>query len=137
MIIEEVYDKFNPFGAAQLYSVPNTGANANLHPVKTASEELGLEMQFLDRRIGFDVSAYRSLSSDQIFPVDYSTSTGLSQRYINAGSVENKGLEVQFNATPIKTGDFQWDVFVNWSKNKNTVVAPLHLTVKSPVFRDR
>jgi TonB-linked SusC/RagA family outer membrane protein len=121
--LQNVFTKFNPFGAAQLYSIPNVGANANLRPVKTASEELGLEMQFLDRRVGFDVSAYRSLSSDQIFPVDYSTSTGLSQRYINAGSVENKGLEVQFNATPIKTGDFQWDVFVNWSKNKNTVVA--------------
>ena len=121
--LQSVFTKFNPFGAAQLYSVPNIGANSNLRPVKTASEEVGLEMQFLDRRIGFDVSAYRSLSSDQIFPVDYSTSTGLSQRYINAGSVENKGLEVQFNVTPIKTGDFQWDVFVNWSKNKNTVVA--------------
>lgn len=121
--LQDIYTKFNPFGSAQLYSIPNIGNNANLRPVKTASEELGLEMQFFNKRLGFEVSAYRSLSSDQIFPVDYSTSTGFSQRYINAGSVENKGLEVQFNATPIKTGDFQWDVFVNWSKNKNTVVA--------------
>ncbi|MDR7371946.1 SusC/RagA family TonB-linked outer membrane protein [Flavobacterium aquidurense] len=121
--LQDVYTKFNPFGSAQLYSIPNIGNNSNLRPVKTASEEIGLEMQFLNRRLGFDVSAYKSLSSDQIFPVDYSTSTGLSQRYINSGSVENKGLEVQFNATPVKTKDFQWDVFVNWSKNKNTVVS--------------
>ncbi|WP_281323321.1 SusC/RagA family TonB-linked outer membrane protein [Flavobacterium aestivum] len=121
--LQSVFTKFNPFGSAQLYSIPNVGANPGLRPVKTASEEVGLEMQLFDRRVGFDVSVYRSLSSDQIFPVDYSTSTGLSQRYINAGSVENKGIEVQFNATPIKTSDFQWDVFVNWSKNKNEVVA--------------
>ncbi|SEG20168.1 SusC/RagA family TonB-linked outer membrane protein [Flavobacterium urumqiense] len=121
--LQSVFTKFNPFGANQLYSRPDVGANSELRPVKTATKEIGLEMQFLKKRVGFDVSVYKSLSSDQIFPVDYSTATGYSKKYINAGSVENKGIEVQFNASPIKTADFQWDIFVNWSKNKNTVVA--------------
>lgn len=121
--LQNVFTKFNNFGSNPLYSRPNTGANADLRPVKTKSEELGLEMQFLDRRVGFEVSVYKSLSSDQVFPVDYSTATGYSSRYINAGSVENKGIEVQFNAVPLRTKDFQWNVDVNWSKNKNTVVA--------------
>jgi TonB-linked SusC/RagA family outer membrane protein len=120
--LKNVFDKFNPFGTSQLYSRPNIGANAGLRPVKTASQEVGLEMQFFNRRLGFEVSLYKSLSSDQIFPVDYSTSTGYSSQYINAGSVENKGVEVIFNATPIKTEDFQWDISANWSKNKNTVI---------------
>ncbi|MNX20983.1 TonB-dependent Receptor Plug Domain protein [compost metagenome] len=121
--LQDVFTKFNPFGSNQLYSRPNTANNPDLHPVKTTSKELGLEMQFLDRRVGFEVSAYKSLSEDQIFPVDYSTATGNSARYINAGSVENKGIEVIFNAVPFKTKDFQWDLGVNWSKNENTVVA--------------
>ncbi|HSD05600.1 SusC/RagA family TonB-linked outer membrane protein [Flavobacterium sp.] len=121
--LTNVFDKFNPFGSNQLYSRPSVGANPDLRPVKTTSQELGLEMQFLQKRIGFDVSVYKSLSSDQIFPVDYSTATGYSKKYINAGSVENKGIEVQFNAGIVHTKDFQWDVFVNWSKNENTVVA--------------
>ncbi|MFW0737210.1 SusC/RagA family TonB-linked outer membrane protein [Flavobacterium sp. T12S277] len=122
--LQDVFTKFNPFGdGQQLYSIPNVANNPELRPVKTASQEIGLEMQFFTRRIGFEVSAYRSLSSDQIYDVDYSTSTGYSKKYINSGSVENKGLEVQFNATPVKTEDFQWDVFVNWSKNKNEVVS--------------
>ncbi|WP_348636787.1 SusC/RagA family TonB-linked outer membrane protein [Flavobacterium anhuiense] len=121
--LQDVFTKFNPFGSNQLYSRPNVANNPDLHPVKTTSKELGLEMQFLDRRVGFDVSVYKSLSEDQIFPVDYSTATGNSSRYVNAGSVENKGIEVVFNVTPFKTNDFQWDINLNWSKNENTVVA--------------
>ena len=119
----DTYAKFDPFGTNQLYSAPSRKNNPNLRPVKTATQEIGLEMQFLDRRVGFDVALYKSLSKDQIFPVDYSTATGVSSQYINAGSIENKGIEVQLNLTPVKAGDFQWDIFVNWSKNKNKVVS--------------
>ena len=121
--LQDTFDKFDNFGSNPLYSRPSIAANANLRPVKTASQEVGLELQFFNRRLGLDTSIYKSLSSDQIFPVDYSTATGYSSRYVNAGSVENKGVEIQLNASPLKTKDFQWDVFVNWSKNKNTVVA--------------
>ncbi|OAZ04564.1 TonB-dependent receptor SusC precursor [Flavobacterium succinicans] len=121
--LTDVYDKNNPFGSNQIYSKPNRSSNPDLRPVKTTTEELGLEMQFLHKRVGFDVSIYKSLSKDQIFPVDYSTATGISSRYVNAGSVENKGVEVQLNMTPLQTKDFSWDIFVNWSKNKNTLVS--------------
>ena len=121
--LQGVFSKFNNFGSNPLYSKPDISANPDLRTVKTKTQEIGLEMQFLDKRIGFETSIYKSLSSDQIFPVDYSTSTGYSSRYANAGSVENKGIEVQLNLTPIRTKDFQWDVFINWSKNENTVVA--------------
>lgn len=121
--LDDVFTKFNPFGSSQLYSRPNIANNKELRPVKTTSKEVGLELQMLDRRVGLEVSVYQSLSSDQIFPVDYTTATGYSSRYVNAGSVENKGVEVQLNLTPLKFKDFQWDVFVNWSKNDNKVVA--------------
>jgi TonB-linked SusC/RagA family outer membrane protein len=121
--LQSVFSKFNNFGSNPLYSRPDISANPDLHTVKTKSQEIGLEMQFFDRRLGFETSVYKSLSSDQIFPVDYSTSSGYSSRYANAGSVENRGIEVQFNATPVRSKDFQWDIFVNWSKNENTVEA--------------
>ncbi|SFD11822.1 TonB-linked outer membrane protein, SusC/RagA family [Flavobacterium phragmitis] len=120
--LQDTFDKFDNFGSNPLYSKPSTAANPNLRPVKTVSNEVGLELQFFNRRFGLETSIYKSLSSDQIFPVDYSPATGYSSRYINAGSVENKGIEVQLNLNPLKRKDFQWDVFVNWSKNKNTVV---------------
>ena len=119
----DAYDKSDPFGSDQIYSVPSTKNNSALRPVKSTTQELGLEMQFFNRRLGFDVAAYKTLSVDQIFPVSYPTSTGYSSRYVNAGSVENKGIEVQFNLTPVRTNDFTWDIFVNWATNKNEVVS--------------
>ncbi|KIA85338.1 SusC/RagA family TonB-linked outer membrane protein [Flavobacterium sp. AED] len=117
----DTYVKSDPFGTNQQYSVASTKNNPNLQAVKTNTQEVGLEMQFLDRRVGFDVSAYKNVNKGEAFQVPYSTATGNSARYINAATVENKGIEVQFNVTPIKTKDFAWDIFVNWSKNKNTV----------------
>ena len=117
----DTYVKIDPFGTNQQYSVASTKNNPNLQAVKTNTQEVGLEMQFLDRRIGFDVSAYKNVNKGEAFQVPYSAATGNSARYINAATVENKGIEVQFNVTPIKTKDFAWDIFVNWSKNKNTV----------------
>lgn len=121
--LSDTYVKSDPWGTNQLFSLPATKNNSDLRPVKTATDELGLEMQFLNRRVGFDVSVYKSLSSDQIFPVAFSTATGFASKYINAGSVENKGIELQFNFTPVRTNDFTWDIFLNWSKNENTVVS--------------
>ena len=121
--LTDTYDKFDPYGTNQIYSVPTTKNNPNLKPVKSKTQEVGLEMQFLERRLGFDVAYYKTESEGQIFPVAYSTATGASNQYVNAGTLENKGFEVQMNITPVKTKDFAWDIFVNWSNNKNTVTS--------------
>ena len=42
-------------------------------------------------------------------------------KYVNAGTMENKGFEVTLTATPIKTGCFTWDVSVNWTRIRNEV----------------
>ncbi|MET0944689.1 MAG: SusC/RagA family TonB-linked outer membrane protein, partial [Flavobacterium sp.] len=119
----DTFVKFDPFGTNQQYSVPSIGNNINLQAVKSNTKEIGLEMQFADRRVGFDVSVYKTLSEGQIFPVPFSSATGYTAKYVNSGSVENKGVELQFNLTPVKSKDFQWDIFVNWAKNENTVVS--------------
>lgn len=119
----DTYDKFDPYGTNQLYSVPSTKNNPNLRPVTSETTEGGLEMQFFNRRLGFDVAYYRTLNIGQIFPVAYSPATGYSAQIVNAGTLENKGFEVQLNITPVKTKDFAWDIVVNWSNNKNTLLS--------------
>jgi hypothetical protein len=119
----DTFDKFDPYGTNQLYSVPTTKNNPNLRPVTSDTQEAGLEMQFFDRRLGFDVAYYKTENKGQIFPVAYSQATGYTSQYVNAGTLENKGFEVQFNVTPVKTKDFAWDIVVNWSNNKNTLVS--------------
>jgi TonB-linked SusC/RagA family outer membrane protein len=121
--LQDVYDKPNPFGTATLFSLPNTKNNPELKPERTKSKEIGLEMAFLRNRVGFDVTYYNTQSNNQIMPVSVSTATGYSSKYVNAGTIENKGIELSVYATPVKTRDFSWTANINWTRNRNEVVA--------------
>ncbi|WP_438422572.1 SusC/RagA family TonB-linked outer membrane protein [Aquimarina macrocephali] len=120
-----LYDSYNvntPIGSAST-SVGNVKKNPNLKPERTTSTEIGLEMKLLQNRFGFDVAYYVNNSIDQIFGVPVSRGTGYTSKILNAGEIENKGIEVSVSGTPIKTDDLSWKVNVNWSKNKNKVVS--------------
>jgi TonB-linked SusC/RagA family outer membrane protein len=115
-----------PFNGTAVASNPTTLNNLNLLPERQNSYELGLEMSFLKRRIGFDLSYYNNQNINQITAIPLSTSTGYGSAVLNAGTIENKGVEVQLTATPLKTADFQWDLNLNWSQNKSLVVELLN-----------
>ncbi|WP_233900785.1 SusC/RagA family TonB-linked outer membrane protein [Tenacibaculum piscium] len=104
-------------------SVGNTKKNIDLKPERTESIEVGLEMKVLQNRLGFDLAYYKNNSIDQIVGVPVSTATGYSSKILNAGEIENKGLEVSINGTPIKTDNFSWNANVNWSKNESKVIS--------------
>jgi TonB-linked SusC/RagA family outer membrane protein len=120
------FDIGTPFNGTGIASNPGAQNNLNLLPERQESYEFGLEMSFLDRRLGFDISYYNDLNINQITSIPLSTSTGYNSAVLNAGTIENKGFEVQFNATPFKTNDFRWDLNLNWSKNENLVVELLN-----------
>lgn len=105
------------------HTLPGTITNPNIKPTNTEAWELGLEAKFLQNRIGFDVTLYTSDCTNQILDVDIDQITGASGMKINAGNINNKGIEVSLNFVPVQTRDFRWDVNVNWAKNKNTLVA--------------
>ncbi len=122
---KSLYDTYvyvDAFGKNPLFRNSRKKNFADLKPVTTSNQEIGLEMSFLDKRLGFDIAAYKSLSKDQIFNVPFSNATGYNTKVFNAGSVENKGIEIQLNGSPIKTEDFEWELLVNWATNKNKVV---------------
>ena len=120
--LADAYVIGTPFSGTTLASAPSTQSNSNLLPENTASTELGLEVKMFDNRVGFDVSAYNRRTTNQILPAQVSTATGSFYKYVNAGRVDNEGVEVSGYITPVKTKDFQWDISVNWSTNDNTVV---------------
>ncbi len=119
----DVLNKPTPFGSVPLYGANSTKNNENLLPETTVSVEAGLEMRFLNSRLGMDFSVYKTNSKDQIIPVAISTATGYSSRFVNAGEVENKGIELALNGSIIPTGDFQWRASVNWAKNRSEVLS--------------
>jgi TonB-linked SusC/RagA family outer membrane protein len=119
--LQDFYDKPTGFGSIALFSIPGTKNNADLKPERTKNFEAGLEMAFLDSRVGFDATYYKSNTVDQIIPLGISTATGYNSRYINAGNVENKGVELTAFVIPVKTDNFSWNINVNWTRNRNVV----------------
>tara|TARA_R110002050_G_scaffold149463_1_gene276014 strand:+ start:42910 stop:46203 length:3294 start_codon:yes stop_codon:yes gene_type:complete len=97
--------------------------NSALKPERTNSFEAGLEMYFLNRRVGFDLAYYKTNSKDQIVSVPVSYATGYSSKWLNAGELQNQGVELSLMGTVIDKPDFKWDVAINWSKNTNKVIS--------------
>jgi len=118
------YLVLSPFNSLTT-AVPTTQKNPELKPETTNSLEGGLEMYFIGRRIGFDLALYKTNTINQILPLPVSTATGYNVKIINAGEIQNSGIELQINATAIKTKNFKWDITLNWSKNNNQVVSLL------------
>jgi len=77
---------------------------------------------FFKGRLGLETSVYDKSSYNQILSADISGSTGFGAAMINVGEMENKGVEVLVYGSPIKTRDFNWEVSVNWSANRNKVI---------------
>jgi outer membrane receptor protein involved in Fe transport len=119
----DVLLKPTPFGSVPIYSVGTTKKNPALKPENTESFEAGVEMSFFQKRLGIDISAYKTNSKDQIMPVAISSTTGYSSKFVNAGEIENKGIELSITGAPVRTPDFSWDVTVNWAKNKSKVLS--------------
>jgi len=119
----DTYSQPSPFGNASLFSVPSTKNNDVLKSEKTKSMEAGLEMTFLNKRLGFDLAAYKTNTINQIMPVAVSSATGYTTKYVNAGEVQNQGIELNIFGTPVLTNDFTWNVNVNWAANRNEVVS--------------
>ncbi|OUN55965.1 SusC/RagA family TonB-linked outer membrane protein [Alistipes sp. An66] len=105
------------------YFLPTTWALYNMKPENVESWEFGLEAKFLQNRITFDAAFYNNTTTDQIIdtPVDYST--GVNSKYINAGKIRNRGVELSSRLQPIRIRDFNWDVNLTWSKNWNKVIS--------------
>lgn len=122
---DQITDTYNVYAGlnAGISSVSGTKKNPDLKPEKSKSLEGGLEMFFLNRRVGFDVALYKVNTIDQILPVKVTSATGYNYKVINAGEIENKGIEFSLNATPVVKKDFSWNLSINYSKNINEVIS--------------
>lgn len=118
----KAYTQNTNWSTLGVFSLSTIINNPELKPERTKSWEVGLEANLLDKRVGIDLSLYKTNSIDQIIPVNISRASGYDKRYVNAGEIENKGVELAFDVVPVKTKDFSWDLKLNWSKNNNKVV---------------
>lgn len=106
------------------YSIPtNIVTDPLLKPELTTGTEIGTDMRLFKGRLGFDIAAYKSVTTNQILKNPISATTGYNFNMINAGEIVSKGIEATVNVTPIKKKDLSWDLQINWSMDRTTVTA--------------
>ena len=104
------------------YSLGNVLGSQNLSPEMTTEFEVGLNMAFLQNRLSFDAAYYNRNTDKQIFSLNMDPATGYTAQNMNLGKIRNRGIEFLVNVTPVKVGDFQWDINWNFTKNWSKVI---------------
>ncbi|MCF3110565.1 SusC/RagA family TonB-linked outer membrane protein [Niabella sp. CC-SYL272] len=103
---------------------PRTLPNDNLKPLKTTTFELGTEVQLFKNRVGFDLAVYWGNTKNQILTRTLDRSSGYDYAIINAGRVNNSGVELSLNGKPIvNRNGFNWDVSATFASNKNKIIS--------------
>lgn len=105
------------------YGNGNQLNNPELKPEKTLSREAGVELALFKSRIQFTANVYQSNTTNQIIRPQIPTETGFSTRILNAGEMQNKGVELSLNAVALQTKKLRWNVMANWSMNRNKVLS--------------
>lgn len=118
---QAVYSTIDPWGGTPAFIVPGQLPDPNLKPERTNSFEAGLELRMFNNRLAVDVTYYNALTNDLITAVDVAPSSGATSQLTNAGSIRNRGVEVQIQGSVIQTKDFTWTVGLNWARNQNIV----------------
>lgn len=112
----------SPWGNNATASPSNTLPNFDLKPEIQTSFETGLDLRLLGNRIWLDATYYNSVSKNQILAIDLPHTSGKTSRIINAGKIENRGLELLLGAAPLKTQHFNWTTMFNFGLNRNEVL---------------
>ncbi|SER73235.1 TonB-linked outer membrane protein, SusC/RagA family [Pedobacter rhizosphaerae] len=95
--------------------------NPNLKPLITTTVELGLDLRLFKNRLNFDLAAYSGNTKNQILNRIVDKSTGYNVQVVNIGRVDNKGLELAVNGTPVQTKSFKWTLNGTFSANRNKI----------------
>ena len=100
----------------------------SLKPERKNAWEIGIDFRVLNNRIALDATYYKENTKDQIMSISIPGISGASTQLINAGNIENKGIEIALNTIPFKNKDWQWDLNFTYTKNTNKIIS-LHENV--------
>ncbi|HEY9488868.1 MAG TPA: SusC/RagA family TonB-linked outer membrane protein [Chryseosolibacter sp.] len=98
--------------------------NPNLEPERTKSWEAGINLGVFQNKLKVDATVYQSSTYNQFFQPTLPASSGFTSVIVNAGQVDNKGLELSARYTE-EIGKFNWTSYVTYALNRNKIVALL------------
>lgn len=111
-----------PFSGQNAFSQSVILRSEDLKPLNKVSYEIGIDLRFLNDRIGIDYTYFKDDVNDQIFEVPIPASSGFEAELRNAGKLSTSGHEIAMNITPVVTTDFRWDMMINYTSFKNEVI---------------
>ncbi|WP_421801318.1 SusC/RagA family TonB-linked outer membrane protein [Flagellimonas sp.] len=113
-----------PFlGETVLQTVPTTIIDPELSPALNTSFEVGVDLKFLDNRIGLSATYYNETREDEIISISVPRGSGYNAFLTNAGESQRKGIELTLDTDIIRGEDFNWNLVTNFSRNRTTVNA--------------
>lgn len=121
--LTNVYNSQTAWGTVQTKSESSRLSNADLKPERTSSFETGIDIRLMNGKLGFDFTYFDNRTRNQIIPIELDIATGYASRIINAGEIQNKGIEIVLSGSPIKTASgFSWDFMANFTRTRGTVL---------------
>jgi TonB-linked SusC/RagA family outer membrane protein len=111
----------NPLGGIANGSIPNSA----LVPLLVSEVEVGLDLRFLQNRVGIDFAWYDNTTTNDILNAAVSPTSGFGSKTVTVGEMRNTGVELLLTLVPIQTRDFDWEFSLNYANNQNEVVSLL------------
>jgi len=103
---------------------PGTVGNPDLGPERSGELEAGFDAGFLDDRVGLEFTYFNQHTRDAILLRQIAPSTGFTgSQWVNAGRIDNSGIEISLHGTPYQSDDVRWDFGFNVSTDHNEVVS--------------
>ncbi len=110
---------YNGVGGAALTS---TFGNNRIKWETTTQNNVGLDLTFLNGRLGFTADYYVKTTTDLLYPRELAKETGYAKVNVNLGTIRNRGMEFVISGKPIVTPDFSWEVNGNISFERGKIV---------------
>lgn len=107
----------------------------DLKPERKNAWEFGLDWRFVNNRFGVDFTYYKENTKNQIMEIALNPLTGANSQLVNAGNIQNQGVELAIHTTPFVNKDWEWTVDLTYTKNESKIVK-LHPNVQNYIVLD-
>jgi TonB-linked SusC/RagA family outer membrane protein len=123
-----INDVLNPYLDPGLYGTGSyqqsvNKGNTGLKPERKQEIEFGTDLRFFRDRMQFSFTYYQNKTTDALINIPQAASTGFNFIYANAGSIQNKGIELDLSYSLVNTKDWNFTADANFTKNKNEVLS--------------
>jgi len=118
-----LFTSYNAFSTDGILGISLIGVrgDGDLRSERQKELEFGTDVGFFNNRVNLSATYYIKTIEDLILQANLEPSTGFTSQFVNAGSLENKGIEIGLNTTPVFTDDIHWNLGINFFKNTSEI----------------